>query len=143
RWKALSAEVAETRRKFGQDTALGRRRTVIGTAPTAVVVPIESFIEREPLTVFLSEKGWIRAVKGHVTDTSDVKYKEGDQEGFVLHAETVDKILLFASNGRFYTLSADKLPRGRGFGEPVRLMLDLANDASVVNLLRHRPDGRL
>src|SRR3546814_1564430 len=72
-------QIAETKRKFGQKTALGRRRTVVGEAPTAVIVPIESYIEREPLTVFLSEKGWIRAVKGHVTDAADVKYKEGDR----------------------------------------------------------------
>ncbi|HET8728398.1 MAG TPA: DNA topoisomerase IV subunit A [Alphaproteobacteria bacterium] len=142
RWQALADQIAETKKKFGQKTELGRRRTVIGDAPTAVVVPIETFIEREPLTVFLSAKGWIRAVKGHVTETADVKYKEGDQEGFVLHAETVDKLLLFASNGRFYTLQADKLPRGRGFGEPVRLMVDLANDAEVVTLVKHVPDGR-
>jgi topoisomerase-4 subunit A len=140
--KALGAELKDIRKAFG-DGPLGRRRTEIGEAPTVVDVPVEAMVEREPITVFLSAKGWIRAVRGHQADTSDVKYKEGDRERFVLHAETTDKLLLFATNGRFYTLSADRLPRGRGFGEPVRLMMDLGNDADVVALRRHDPSGRL
>lgn len=143
RWKVLAAEIREMRKRFGGDTALGKRRTLLGAAPTATVVPIEAFIEREPITVFLSQKGWARSVRGHQTDTADVKYKEGDGERFVLHAETTDKLILFASNGRAYTLPADKLPRGRGFGEPVRLGLDLPNDVEIVALLRHDPHGRL
>jgi len=143
RWRKIDEEIADIDRRFGGATELGRRRTTLGEAPGAVVVPIDSLIEREPLTVFLSAKGWIRSVRGHQTDTSEVRYKDGDFEGFVLHAETTDKLILFASDGRAYTLSADKLPRGRGFGEPVRLMIDLAADVEPVALLRHDPDRRL
>ena len=85
-------------------------------------------MEREPITVICSAKGWIRAVKGHAEADTTVRYKDGDRERFRFHAETTDKLLLFATNGRFYTLAADRLPGGRGFGEPVRLMVDLGND---------------
>lgn len=143
RWKAISAEIGQIKKKFGQDTELGRRRTKIGEPPSAVVVSLEPQIEREPITVFLSAKGWIRALRGHGLDPAEIKYKDGDGEGFVLQAETTDKILLFGSDGRFYTLGADKLPRGRGFGEPVRMMVDLANDADIVALLAHVPGRKL
>lgn len=143
RWRALALQVRETREKFGKDTAIGCRRTVVGSAPSAVVVPLEAFVEREPITIFLSAKGWIRSVRGHAADVSEVKYKDGDREKFVLHAETTDRLVLFATNGRFYTLAADKLPRGRGFGEPVRLMVDLGNDADIVTMFRHDPEGKL
>ncbi|NBB83802.1 MAG: DNA topoisomerase IV subunit A, partial [Alphaproteobacteria bacterium] len=143
RWATLRGEVAGIRDRFGKATDLGARRTRIGTPPTAAVVPVEAFVEREPITVFLSQKGWIRSVKGHQADTSDVKYKEGDAERFVLHAETTDKLLVFTDDGRFYTLAADKLPRGRGFGEPVRLVVDIAGGVEVVALRRHDPAGRL
>jgi topoisomerase-4 subunit A len=129
--------------RFGRSTPLGRRRTRLGEAPSAVVVPLEALVEREPVTVYLSEKGWIRTVRGHQTDTADVKYKEGDAERFVVHAFTTDRLVLFASDGRSYTLSADKLPRGRGFGEPVRLMIDLGNEANIVALFTHDPARRL
>jgi topoisomerase-4 subunit A len=141
--KAIARQIKETRKKFGGETALGKRRTGFGKAPTAEVVPLQTPIERESITVFLSEKGWIRSVRGHQADTSDVKYKEGDRQRFVLHAETTDKLLLFATDGRFYTLSADKLPRGRGYGEPVRMLIDLANDADIVAVLRHDPERKL
>ena len=143
RRQALAEQIGDIKTRFGQKTELGARRTLIGSAPSAVVVPLEAMVEREPITVFLSQKGWIRSVRGHQTDTSDVKYKEGDREQLMLHAETTDKLLLFATNGRFFTLSADKLPRGRGYGEPVRLMADLGNDADIVTLVKHDPEGRL
>ncbi|WP_395680549.1 DNA topoisomerase IV subunit A [Inquilinus sp.] len=143
RWKAISTEIGQIRKKFGQETELGRRRTKIGEPPSAVVVSLEPQIEREPITVFLSEKGWIRALRGHGLEPAEIKYKDGDSEGFVLQAETTDKILLFGSDGRFYTLGADKLPRGRGFGEPVRMLVDLANDADIVALLAHVPGRKL
>jgi topoisomerase-4 subunit A len=141
--KAIAKQIRETKKKFGQDTALGKRRTGFDTPPAAEVVALQPAVEREPITVFLSQKGWIRAVRGHQSDTSEVKYKEGDRERFVLHAETTDKLLLFSTDGRFYTLSADKLPRGRGFGEPLRMLIDLANDADLVTVLRHDPDRKL
>ncbi|MFV3073183.1 DNA topoisomerase IV subunit A [Niveispirillum fermenti] len=144
RWKAIRTDVQQMDRKFGRSTALGERRTEVGEAPTDIVVPVEAMIEREPLTVFLSEKGWIRAVSRHMSpaEAADAKYKDGDKEGFVLRVQTTDKLLVFASNGKFYTLGADKLPRGRGFGEPVRLMADLG-EAEIVSLFPHVPGQRL
>ena len=139
---ALLGEIAEIGTRFGQGTALGARRTTIGSAPAPHEVPAAALVEREPITVICSAKGWIRAVKGHVEAETAVRYKEGDRERFHFHAETTDRLLLFATNGRFYTLAADKLPGGRGFGEPVRLMVDLGNDHEPVALFVHRP-GRL
>jgi topoisomerase-4 subunit A len=110
------------------------------------MIPIESVIERENITVVCSDKGWIRAMRGHIAEDNaaraGVKYKEGDEERFVLNAETTDKILLFASNGRFYTLSGDKLPPGRGFGEPVRLMIDLPNEAEILGMVLYAEDQK-
>jgi topoisomerase-4 subunit A len=143
RWRTIGWEIGEIRKAFGPGSPHGARRTKIGAPPSAVVVPIQATVEREPITIFLSEKGWIRAVRGHQADTADVKYKEGDAEGFVLRAETTDKILVFASDGRFYTLLGDKIPRGRGFGEPLRMMVDIANDATIVSLLAHVPGRKL
>ncbi len=125
--RVLSEELKDIRADFGQATALGKRRTVIGEPPAEIAVPAEALVEREPITVFCSHKGWIRAVKGHGNGT----------------AETTDKLLVFATNGRFYTLGCDKLPRGRGYGEPLRLLLDLGNDQDVVALFVHRPGRRL
>jgi len=139
RWQTLSAQVAEITDKFGPGTPLGDRRTELGDAPQTVLVPIEAFVEREPITLILSEKGWIRAMKGHMDQLDAVKFKEGDQLRFALKAETTDKILLFATDGRFYTIGGDKLPSGRGFGEPLRLMIDMANDAEIATVFAHRP----
>ncbi len=127
RWKAIAAEIAETKKAFGQKTEIGARRTAIAGPPTAVVVPLEAMIEKEPITVVLSEKGWIRALKGHVEPGTEVKFKDGDNLKFMVHGQTTDKFLVFATNGRFYTLAGDKLPGGRGHGEPVRLMVDIPN----------------
>lgn len=143
RWSRIRTELEDIGKRFGSDTELGKRRTVIGSAPTGTTVPIEAFIEREPLTVFLSTQGWIRAVKGHQVDPSEVKYKEGDGEGFVLRCQTTDKIQIMASTGRFYSLSADKLPRGRGFGEPLRLSVDMPNEAHIVTVFVLEPEGKL
>lgn len=132
RWKAISAEVAVMKKKFGQSTALGKRRTLISGAVEEIEVPVEAMIEKEPITVILSEKGWVRSVKGHIALDDDIKFKDGDRLKFGLHAQTTDKILLFATNGRFYTLQADKLPRGRGFGEPLRLSIDLPEEDDII-----------
>ncbi len=142
RWATIGEEIRSVREQFGPDTELGRRRTGFDDAPTGVVVPVSAVIEREPITVYLSQQGWLRAVRGH-QPAEDGRYKEGDGPLFAIHAETTDRLLLFASDGRFFTLPADKLPRGRGFGEPVRLMVDLANEASVVALLPARDDQTL
>lgn len=132
RWKAISAEVSVMKKKFGQSTALGKRRTLISGAVEEIEVPVEAMIEKEPITVILSEKGWVRSVKGHIALDDDIKFKDGDRLKFGLHAQTTDKILLFATNGRFYTLQADKLPRGRGFGEPLRLSVDLPEEDDII-----------
>jgi topoisomerase-4 subunit A len=143
RWKAIAKQVKEIAAEFGKDDALGRRRTTLSSAPEGIVVPFEAFIEKEDITVILSEKGWIRAVKGHADNPDDFKFKEGDQLKTTLRCSTTDKILAFASNGRFYTLGGDKLPRGRGHGEPLRLMVDLPNDADIVLLMIYRPATRI
>ncbi len=143
RWKAIAKEIQGIRKQFGPDTALGKRRTELGEAPSAVIVPIEAFIEREDITVVLSEKGWIRAVKGKTDNAEQFSFKEGDSLRFLLPCSTTDKILLFATNGRFYTLGGDKIPRGRGHGEPVRLQIDLPNDADIVAMLAYQGDKRL
>ena len=143
RWKAIAGEIRTIRAKFGGDTELGRRRTDFVEA-RAIDVPLETaLIEREPLTILCSDRGWIRAVRGHNQPPDDLKYKEGDKGRFVIEAETTDRLLVLGSNGRIYTLGADKLPRGRGFGEPLRLMIDLADDSEIVSLQVYRPGAML
>ena len=145
RWQMIGAEIAEIKKKFGKATELGKRRTDIADAPKEIEIPLEATVEREQVTVLCSDKGWIRAVKGWITetDTTEIKYKEGDRQRFVLRVETTDKLVLFGTNGRFYTIGVDKLQRGRGFGEPVRLMIDLGNEAEIVALFKHQPGRRL
>ncbi|MEM0924259.1 MAG: DNA topoisomerase IV subunit A [Pseudomonadota bacterium] len=163
-WGRIADQVREIRDKFGAPRSLrnvrlaediaearnntdpwpiGARRTGLADAPVHDDVPVEALVEREPITVVCSAQGWIRAMKGHIALDSELKYKDGDQGRFVFHAETTDKILAFASNGRFYTLAGDRLPGGRGMGEPVRLMVDLPNDEDLVALFIHRPGRRL
>ena len=143
RWKAITGELKDIKETFGEKTELGRRRTEIADAPASVEVPPEAMVEREPITVIFSEKGWVRTVRGHAAPSEDIKYKEGDRGRFWIHAETTDKLLLFGTNGRFYTLAGDKLPRGRGQGQPIRLSIDLGNDQDIVNLFVHRPGRKI
>ena len=138
----LAEDIADAR-KANTPYPLGARRTGLADAPVFEEVPIEAMIEREPVTVVCSAQGWLRAMKGHVALDSELKYKDGDEGRFVFHAQTTDKLLAFATNGRFYTIGADRLPGGRGMGEPVRLMVDLANDDDLVALFIHRPGERL
>jgi topoisomerase-4 subunit A len=142
-WKTVAADIAEIGKQFGPENPLGRRRTEIGAPPPELQVPVEALVEREPCTVICSEKGWIRVVRGRNVALGELKYKEGDAPRFAVEAETTDKLLLFATNGRFYTLAVDKLPGGRGHGEPFRLMIDLGNEHDVVALLPHRPGLKL
>ena len=132
-WGHIAGEIKELKATFQKTDP---RRTDCSAAPDIDLDAAEILIEREPITVICSQKGWIRAMKGHQDLDSEFKYKEGDGPAFVIHAETTDKILLFSENGRFYTLAGDKLPRGRGFGEPVSLMVDLPADVDIVRLLR-------
>jgi topoisomerase-4 subunit A len=141
----LKRDLAALRERYGPETALGRRRTLIEEAGPPRDIPLEAMIEREPITVIMSQRGWIRAMRGHadLSATDTLKFKEGDGAAFAFHAQTTDKIILAAENGRFYTLAADRLPGGRGFGEPVRLMIDLEADTGIVALMAGQADGRL
>jgi topoisomerase-4 subunit A len=141
RWQRIDAEIAETGKKFG-DGPLGRRRTVLAEAAPMVEVAAEAFIEREPITVVLSQKGWVRALRGHNIDGSELKFKEGDGLRLLVPAETTDRLCLFATNGRAYTLKAAELPRGRGDGQAVRLLADLANEDEVTALFVLRSAAR-
>jgi topoisomerase-4 subunit A len=142
-WRAVAQEVTTTAAEFGGDTTLGRRRTVLAAAPEPVEIPAEALVEREAVTVLCSEKGWIRAVKGHSVSVAEQKYKEGDAPRFAVAAETIDRLIIFGTNGRFYTIGVDRLPGGRGHGEPLRLMIDLPNDDEVVALFPYRPGMEL
>ena len=142
-WRTLTREVAATQKEFGSDTPLGRRRTLLGDVPIPMDIPVAALVEREPVTVLCSQKGWIRSVKGHGIAGAEQKYKEGDGPRFAITAETTDRLVIFGSNGRFYTLPVDRLPGGRGQGEPLRLMIDLPNEHDVVALFTHRPGLRL
>ena len=141
RWKRIESEIDETRRKFGSG-ALGARRTEIGTPPPAITISDEAFVEREAITVVLSEKGWVRAVRGVRADANDQKFKESDSLRLLLPCETTDRLCLFASNGRAYTLRAGDLPRGRNDWQPMRLLADLGNEDSVVALFVPREGAR-
>ncbi|MBK8544594.1 MAG: DNA topoisomerase IV subunit A [Caulobacteraceae bacterium] len=134
-WRKVSGELKETRKLFGPGTPFGKRRTELGeAAAVSADVDIEAFVAREPVTVVLSEKGWIRALRGHVADMSEIKYKDGDGPEHIIQCQTTDKLLLFASDGRAFTLDAHKLPGGRGHGEPVRLSVDMADIDQAVAL---------
>jgi topoisomerase-4 subunit A len=141
RWDRIAHELGQTATQFG-DTPLGRRRTELGTTPAEIDISTESFVEREPITVILSEKGWIRALKGHVADGTDQKFKEGDRLRLMLQCQTTDRLCLFATNGRAYTLKAADLPRGRGDGQPVRIVADLTNEDDVTSLFIWREAAR-
>ena len=143
RSQALAAEIRAVRERFGGKTGLGRRRTAIGPPPAAVAAPFEAMVEKEAITVICSEKGWIRAVKGHVDPNGDARYKEGDRGRFWLRADTTDRLVLFGTNGRFYTIPCDRLPRGRGHGDPVRLMVELGAEDDIVQLMVHEPGRTL
>ncbi len=134
-WKTVAGQIKDLKTTFGPKTELGRRRTQFREAPEHDVAAMEeAMVVREPITVVVSEKGWIRALRGHVSDLSNVTFKAGDGLKFAFPTETTAKVLIFGSNGRFYTLDASKLPGGRGHGEPVRLFIDLEN-ADVVAAL--------
>ncbi len=142
-WDSIAAQLRETKKQFGRDWEGGARRTTFAEAGEVEDVPIEAMIDREPITVVCSQMGWVRAMTGHIDLTRELKFKDGDGPRFIFHAETTDRLLVFGSNGRFYTVSASNLPGGRGMGEPLRLMVDLPNEADIVTILTHRPDRKL
>ncbi len=138
-WKTIGGQIKELKEKFGPKTQLGKRRTTFALAPEHDEALIEQAMAvREPITVVVSEKGWIRALRGHVADLSGVSFKNGDKLKFAFATETTAKVLIFGSNGRFYTLEASKLPGGRGHGEPLRLSVELEHDADVVAALSYQ-----
>lgn len=139
-WKLVGVGLKDVKAILGPDTSLGKRRSTFDTAPVVDAdAAIEAMIVREPITVILSERGWIRAAKGKVEDPSELKFKEGDKLGFIVPAETTDKLLIFASDGRFFTIGCDKLPGARGHGEPLRLMLDLDDKTDIIDIFPHKP----
>ncbi|MEL6242465.1 MAG: DNA topoisomerase IV subunit A [Pseudomonadota bacterium] len=142
-WTRISEQLKETKKQFGKDWPGGARRTTFAEAAEIEDVPLEAMIEREPITVVLSQMGWIRAMTGHIDLGRELKFKDGDGHRFIFHAETTDRLLIFGSNGRFYTVSASNLPGGRGMGEPLRLMVDLPNEAGIVAIFAHKPGRRL
>ncbi|GKY88528.1 DNA topoisomerase IV subunit A [Sinisalibacter aestuarii] len=142
-WERIGEELKAAKKTFGKDYEGGARRTTFAEAGEVEEVPLEAMIEREPVTMVCSQMGWIRAMSGHVDLTRDFKFKDGDGPRFAFHAETTDKIVLFAENGRFYTLAATNLPGGRGMGEPLRLMIDLPNEAGILGMFVHKPGEKL
>jgi len=138
-WARVSEEIGEIKRKFGQAAPGGARRTLIAAAPKIGEVPAAALVEREPVTIVCSEQGWIRAMKGHIPLDSALKFRDGDAGRFLFHAETTDSLLAMTSDGRVFTLAADRLPGGRGQGEPIRLMADMDKEARLIALFPHRP----
>ena len=138
-WKLVGEGLKDVRKVLGPDTAVGKRRSDFAEAPVVSVEDsLEAFVVREPITVILSDKGWIRAAKGRVEDPSELKFKEGDKLGFIVPAETTDKLLIFASDGRFFTLDCSKLPSARGHGEPLRLMVDIDDRVKILDVFPHK-----
>ena len=142
-WQTVAWEIGEVKKKFAKATEIGRRRTQFAEAPEADDAAIQqAMIEKEPITVVVSEKGWIRALKGHISDTTSLTFKEGDGLKVAFPAQTTDKILIITTGGKAYTLGGDKLPGGRGHGEPLRIMVDMENDQDVLTAFVHDPQRK-
>ena len=139
----LKRELKKLRDEYSEDTALGARRTTIAEAEPTVEFSMDAMIEKEPVTVILSQRGWIKGLKGHVDLDGDFKFKEGDGPAYAFHAQTTDKLLMASGDGRFFTMGCDKLPGGRGFGEPVRSTLDIDPEAEIIAAMVHRPKGQV
>jgi topoisomerase IV subunit A len=134
-WETIAAQIKELKEKYGRKTPIGKRRTDFAEAPEHDEAAIEeAMVVREPVTVVLSDKGWVRALRGHVEDLSSIAFKQDDKLKLSFFAETTSKLLMLATNGRFYTLEASKLPGGRGHGEPVRLFIDLEQEGDIVTM---------
>jgi topoisomerase IV subunit A len=142
-WDRISDEIKKTRETYSKKTVLGRRRSQFADAPMVDVDIAEAMIEKEPITVILSEKGWIRAMKGHLEDLSKLEFKQGDELRVALRAQTTDKLVLFATNGKFFTVDANNLPGGRGHGEPMRLMVDLEEKEEFLDVFVYNAERKL
>lgn len=139
RWMAIAAEIRQMKEKFGKKTALGRRRTEFSEVADDIEVPLEALIEKEPITVILSQKGWIRSLKGYANLHDDFKFKDDDALQIALHAQTTDKLVIMDSSGKFFNIAANEIPSGRGFGQPLRLMVDIANNDEVAAMFVFEP----
>ncbi len=137
RHEYIANQFKEIKQKFGKNTKNGARRTIFADAPQSTIISIEAFVEKEPITIFCSEKGWLKALKGHLElqDVSDIKYKEGDGARFILKAYTTDKLLVYTDDGRFFTISCNNIVGGKGHGEPLNLLVDIEQNSQIVNLL--------
>ena len=142
-WNRVADQIKETKKKFGKDYLGGKRKSKIEDYVDIEDVPIEALIEKEPITVVCSKMGWVRAMTGHIDLEKELKFKDGDGPNIIFHAETTDRLIVFGSNGRFYTISASNLPGGRGTGEPLRLMVDLPNDSSIINIHKFNQESKL
>jgi len=142
RWAAIAEEIKRTKEKYSKKTALGRRRTEFADLPENIDVPVEAWIEKEPITVILSQKGWIRCIKGHGDLHDSFKFKDDDGLLQAIHAQTTDKIVILDNKGKFFNIAANDIPSGRGFGQPLRLMIDLANNDEVVAMFVYEPEAK-
>ncbi len=142
-WSTVADEIKKTRERYSKKTDIGRRRSNFADQPNIDIDLDQAFVEKEPITVILSDKGWVRAMKGHQEDLSRVDFKQGDKLRCAFHASTTDKILLFSTSGRFYTLEASQLPGGRGHGEPIRLMVDFEDNHDIVTAFVHQAGRKL
>ena len=140
-WAKVAEEIKATKERFGKKTALGRRRTEFASAPTDIEITIDALVEKEPITVILSQKGWIRAMKGYVNLSDEFKFKEDDGLLKAIHAQTTDKIVLLDTSGKFFTIQASDIPSGRGFGQPLRLMVDLSNNDNISEMFGFEPSA--
>lgn len=143
KWRKISDEISEVREKYSKKTELGARRTQFSHAPEIEIDLEQAMIEKEAITIVLSDKGWLRALKGHNSDLARLEFKQGDKLRIAVKAFTTDRLLVFATNGRFFTLSCDQLPGGRGHGEPIRLMLDLEESHDIASVFVHKPGRKL
>lgn len=143
-WKAIAVEISKVRKTFGPDTLIGKRRTSLEDAPTHDVADIhQAMIEKEPVTIVISEMGWLRAMKGHLSDYSALTFKEGDRLKVAFPAVTTDKILIMSTGGKFFTIGANTLPGGRGHGDPIRILVDMENDQDILTAFVHNPKNKL
>jgi topoisomerase-4 subunit A len=143
-WKLIAHDIRAVKKLFGPETAIGKRRTSFGDMPDAADIDLtQAMVEREPVTVVITKKGWIRALKGHVQDLSTLAFKGDDGLKLSFFTETTAKILVLASNGKVFTLDAAKLPGGRGFGDPIRLMIELEEHAGIIAAFPYRPGLKL
>ncbi len=143
-WEIIAFEIKDVKKKFGKDTEIGKRRTDFAEAKEIDLEAVQqAMIEKEPVTIVVSEKGWLRAMKGHVADFSSFAFKEGDKLKTAFHAQSTDKVLVFTTTGKFYTIGADRLPGGRGHGEPIRLIVDMDNDSDILTAFVHKAGRKL